>query len=1800
MKTRVKFAVLWAAMMVGASLGEAQAQDLKGAVLQDFSRDLYAQIISSVDTSAAEKALQVEIAERIIKTFGSQNVQNILATWPGWDLERLIHSATDVSGSLTSIGVNAAESMVENAIVEIAAELATKMLFASPPMSDVHVRLRSPLSAAVKAAIVEMYDLQSAGRDPSVLLGKVLDRTHEAVEIYQGTRLLAQAERRALVATALNIASAAEIGVLVGGVRGRRVIDLARESLSDSMRGAVGGDDEVAVEAIFSHALDALVAHHRGDTSGALQAYRQAVGGVRRGGNINPFSAITNPLDWGVAAMNWGKDSPYLAVEILRTTTALGELETNGADAARNAPPPILYSSLGEAQAYAAYRERFTGDDIRRIAAAARKPWRPTTENLGLAIALSAGLQPANVPDWLRASFLELLSGVGRGENAEALRNAIAAAALSSFADQVGLTMDELRLFSDARNIHQRVQHSANPKMVDVAGQSGWRLLPPEKSSFHATGYDAADIRKYVHENGCEYVFSRTATDWAFVNDGINSGTFNYASDEDLVVHTILDVLPWIVWGVGKEERSSVADRFGVIGWATGDAAAALFDKLKPGVRALPVTGANQTRLMSACPGIADYDGIASVEAPQVLADDAEAPDKDDNVNSQFVQAFSAYLGAASRSEEERGSIYTSVAATFAQIVRDHPTTRQARAIIERRVPGIDFALLDAASSAQGTDDAAKVEASVSWGPEIVVPPDHQVWKLQAGDWRGSTAETLAPYGLSGPQMAFFEAYGDSSSDVLAATFVELGVIDLVRTGGINPGASAWFRQPAYVNGLVGVMRAEAGPSNLQTAFRDGTSLAVLNRQPKVIPIDTKVAHRLLPGGGQRFVEIVPFVGPCRACEVTAVAVAFVDFDSGGAFISRRYVGISEPQASEGLNGRGRDWGAVDFITDLAGLQYRLNSLGYDAGEMDGYPGPQTRDALMAFQAEHCVAPTGQPDAATTQALALADGLSAPCAGAAIPRGLGSNDPLLPGMYVSDPAFCAREAIDEAIVYDVQRIVRPGMFTRGYHGACVARRADIRGGVTLFRGSCSEGPEEFDASWTLDVETNESFREVSGDGSDMPSNRFVKCADGSLLRRSWSAWFDGAESASIELNSPLIPLPAEDQERTAVIQAMRPIAEAIFGPPVEFTVIDLRVKSALAYADVYARRPGGAEIDLRSTPGFARGEVQPMDPNPTKISALLRSESGGNWRIERHVVSASEAFWLEDCATWGPLFPETCGGTSEGATSYFAPAGFSWLQTHSRADRAEAVALATSLRSQAPGVRVFRAANGWYAVVARAVANNDAVRLSEIIRESGLPAEATLVSGETYVEAVPLAPSDASFPIAAADADPVTGPLIGSSNAGAPAPNATVADSLRLAEASAVQIAALLRSAGVHDENARMADSAAEAEIVTLAAHYTKNTPSVETPDLPAFAGEYDPTSGSLRVCVKNDLLFSATSFDEMTWGPRLGVMKVDLPYITAFGSLPQICNLSNLSAVSALEALHGTGQMERFDPAGAQQAGLRLKIGPDAAQRLIAASAKGALRVGYTCRMEFREQVGTRPAPYDYRRIGTCVMAAMSLSIVDYLGGSVERIRFIKGLNGVIVEGGFVAEPLQTADVAAAEEPDAPPPARAPRSFETSETGEDAVRQIIKDLVGGPAEVTLGYQNAFPFKSEPSKVLAIAVFGALPQDEITKVAGTEAGYGSFILKSWSTLNRYYFIEDPEPGLASAIVGKIEDIRILSVREVVGSSCEWSVTYRIWLTEKTPFGDALSAISAADGLTFTTCLRTTRNGYDIVSQTHVD
>ena len=121
--------------------------------------------------------------------------------------------------------------------------------------------------------------------------------------------------------------------------------------------------------------------------------------------------------------------------------------------------------------------------------------------------------------------------------------------------------------------------------------------------------------------------------------------------------------------------------------------------------------------------------------------------------------------------------------------------------------------------------------------------------------------------------------------------------------------------------------------------------------------------------------------------------------------------------------------------------------------------------------------------------------------------------------------------------------------------------------------------------------------------------------------------------------------------RKALMDALRPHAEWQLGRPVQFVVDDLRLAQGqglpfpVAFASVTAQRPGGKKIDLRRTPGFFRGHLDPEFMDGTSIQALYR-KVGDTWVAVHWAVGATDVWYADSifCEEYFPVIPEFCAG----------------------------------------------------------------------------------------------------------------------------------------------------------------------------------------------------------------------------------------------------------------------------------------------------------------------------------------------------------------------------------------------------------------------------------------------------------------------------------------------------------------------------------------------------------------------------
>lgn len=113
-------------------------------------------------------------------------------------------------------------------------------------------------------------------------------------------------------------------------------------------------------------------------------------------------------------------------------------------------------------------------------------------------------------------------------------------------------------------------------------------------------------------------------------------------------------------------------------------------------------------------------------------------------------------------------------------------------------------------------------------------------------------------------------------------------------------------------------------------------------------------------------------------------------------------------------------------------------------------------------------------------------------------------------------------------------------------------------------------------------------------------------------------------------------------DRRALMDAVRPHAERIFGAPVQFVVGTLRVDGDVGFATLSAQRPGGVPIDVRKTPGWQDGYF--MSDADHLSGQVLYVRSGATWVAQHFVFGATDVWWADPrlCPRFKPVIPEVC------------------------------------------------------------------------------------------------------------------------------------------------------------------------------------------------------------------------------------------------------------------------------------------------------------------------------------------------------------------------------------------------------------------------------------------------------------------------------------------------------------------------------------------------------------------------------
>ena len=124
-----------------------------------------------------------------------------------------------------------------------------------------------------------------------------------------------------------------------------------------------------------------------------------------------------------------------------------------------------------------------------------------------------------------------------------------------------------------------------------------------------------------------------------------------------------------------------------------------------------------------------------------------------------------------------------------------------------------------------------------------------------------------------------------------------------------------------------------------------------------------------------------------------------------------------------------------------------------------------------------------------------------------------------------------------------------------------------------------------------------------------------------------SMTFAGILAASAQVVSP----PRGSPQRTAVLDAVRPMVEAELGKPVEFVVNEIRLLGEWAFVVLAPQRPGGGKIEYAYT---RYQQAVDNDMFGGLVIALLRQTPKG-WLVYQYDLGATDVVWLE----WKQIYP---------------------------------------------------------------------------------------------------------------------------------------------------------------------------------------------------------------------------------------------------------------------------------------------------------------------------------------------------------------------------------------------------------------------------------------------------------------------------------------------------------------------------------------------------------------------------------
>ena len=133
--------------------------------------------------------------------------------------------------------------------------------------------------------------------------------------------------------------------------------------------------------------------------------------------------------------------------------------------------------------------------------------------------------------------------------------------------------LKEIRIiYEDIKNIHysrldmviQQMQYlPKNPKEAKSkeAQNDGWKKATENENWYHRNNGGINNVKYYNIKTGQEVIYESDNDDAKVVKTVDNIGTYNHASPENWVDHTIFDVIPYWLWGNAENDNTPVENR---------------------------------------------------------------------------------------------------------------------------------------------------------------------------------------------------------------------------------------------------------------------------------------------------------------------------------------------------------------------------------------------------------------------------------------------------------------------------------------------------------------------------------------------------------------------------------------------------------------------------------------------------------------------------------------------------------------------------------------------------------------------------------------------------------------------------------------------------------------------------------------------------------------------------------------------------------------------------------------------------------------------------------------------------------------------------------------------------------------------------------------------------------------------------------------------------------------------------------------------------------------------------------------